>query len=392
MPTAPPFASLGVAVLLGAGLGAAALTALPNALRSGAAPTGDASSGAPVVPRAVTDEATAMLRAAASQGFSDGRWRIAEPTWTRERQIARDPAQADLCQIRLLDRAGTPVLSAECRDLVRHLLGDVEQFLSAYRVAAAPTVEGHGVERSVTFEWRRAAGPGPVRRVRFLAETGQLVRLDEQDPGGVALRSVEWLERGLVGWSPQPLPHNARPGATPAERDRTPAAFGAFAARTPVPIYEPARLPPRFARVDFGFDQRAPAGDVSREPLPLAWVAYTDGLVRMNLFMARRADMRRLEGLARQQTTAAGHGTCPTSPASTPEEMVEGADAVLVFRRDDGCRVVLRRDDLPDVAVALVGYRGLPPAEYVETLRSLVRVSPTRPGEVPLHDAASGRK
>jgi len=365
-----PLASLGFAALLGAGLGAGTLAVLPAVLPTSGPSVQDA------------EAADAMLTQVATRGFVDGRWRIVEQMWTRERLIARDPARADLCQVRLLDRAGAPVLPAACDDLTRHLLGDVAQFLQAYPLTAGPVVEGEGDARAVSFEWTREGGPS--RRAWFRASTGDLLRLVERDGAGELLRSIELVERGLAGWTPTPVPPRAvvrGARASDAEPD-----FAAFAARVPVPIYEPARLPPKFRRADYGFDDRAPRGDTSGEKLPLAWVVYTDGLVRMNLFVARRADMRRLEALAREQTTVAGRTTCPTSSAQTPEEMLEGADAILVHRRDDGCRVVLRRDDLPDVAVALVGYRGLAADDYVQTIRTLVRVSPTKPGEVPLHE------
>lgn len=362
-----PLASLGFAVLLGAGLGAGTLAMLPQAGPG----------------TRETEAADQMLKQATARGFADGRWRIVEQMWTRERLFARDPVQADVCQIRLLDRAGAPVLPAACSDLTRHLLGDVEQFLRAYPLTAGPVVEGQGEDRAVSFEWTRAGGPS--RRAWFRASTGELLRLVERDGGGDVLRSVELVERGLAGWTPTPVP--VRVPSRPAVGSDAEPDFAAFAARVTVPIYEPARLPPKFRRAAYGFDDRAPRGDLSGERLPVAWVTYTDGLVRMNLFVTRRADMRRLEALAREQTTVAGRTTCPTSSAQTPEEMLEGADAILVHRRDDGCRVVLRRDDLPDVAVALVGFRGLASDDYVQTIRSLVRVSPTKPGEVPLHES-----
>lgn len=396
-----PLASFGFAALVGAGLGAAALTMLPRGSQddasAGTGTAGDAGgAGLPSdaalplpegVPTADAHRAHALLVAAAMRGFADGRWRITEPMWTRERQFARDPRQPDVCQIRLPERPDA-VLPAACADLTRHLLGDVEQFLRAYPLAAASQVEGQGDETVVRFRWSKAGTPeGPTREATFRVRTGELLAMFDRDGAGRTLRALELVERGTSGWTPRPVP--VRVVATTA--DPSPEGFAAFAARVPVPIYEPSTLPPRFKRSGYGYDDRAPRGDASGEPLPLAWVAYTDGLVRMNLFVARRADMRRLEALAREQQTAAGGSTCPTSSADTPEEMLAEADAILVHRRDDGCRVVLRRDDLPEVAVALVGFRGLPAEDYVRTVRSLVRVGATRPGEVPLHDAAEPR-
>src|SRR5205085_3589476 len=97
----------------------------------------------------------------------------------------------------------------------------------------------------------------------------------------------------------------------------------------------------------------------------------TDGVVRMSLLATRPQHLRRLEAVARQQQNVSGQSTCATSSANTPEEELNVGD-ILVHRKDDGCRVVLRRDDLDGVAVVLVGYRGLPPDDYVRTIHSLV--------------------
>lgn len=367
-----PFA-LALAALLGGGLGAAALSMLPRDVAPSAAEV---------------EQAAEALRKATSDGLPDGRWRIVEPMWTRERLLARDPVRPGVVQVLLPERADGAVLPAAVRDLTRHLLGDVEQFLRAYRVTAGPVVEGSGSGRSVSYEWTKPGVAGaPTRRVWFEASTGKVLRVIERDARGDVLRSLELVGRDLGGWAPRPVPA-AIVRQLALARESVPD-FHDFVARVPVPVYEPAALPPKFHRSDWGYDDRPPKGDAAAGPLPLAWIAYTDGVVRMNLFVARPDQMRRLEALARQQDNAAGRSGCPTTGADTPQELVEEAGSILVHRRDDGCRVVLRRDDLPDVAVALVGYRGLAPDDYVRTVRTLVRVVPPtpRPGEVPLHPA-----
>lgn len=362
---------LALAALVGVGAGAAALTMLPGRDAS----VSDLDAG----------RAQDALRAATSAGLPDGRWRIVEPMWTRERLLARDPLRDGVVQVLLPERGAGAVLPAPRGDLVRHLLGDIEQFLHAYRVVVGPVVEGEGASRSVSYEWTKPGIPGsPTRRVWFDARSGQVTRVVERDARGDVLRSLELVSRDLGGWVPTPVP-NAIVRQLALGREQVPD-FDDFVARVPVPIYEPSALPPRFHRSDWGFDDRAPKGDTAG-PLPLAWIAYTDGVVRMNLFVTPPAQMRRLEALAREQSTAAGRSGCPTTGADTPQELVEAAGSILVLRRDDGCRVVLRRDDLPDAAVALVGYRGLAPDDYVRTVRSLVRVvaPKPKPGEVPLH-------
>jgi hypothetical protein len=152
--------------------------------------------------------------------------------------------------------------------------------------------------------------------------------------------------------------------------------FEEFVSRVPFAVYEPSALPPGFVRVQYGFDDRPPRGDASQERLPIAWVSYSDGMLRMNLFLAPPEQMRRLEDVARRQDAGPGPSTCPTTALDAPEDLIEGAGAITIRRRSDGCRTVLRRDDLDGVAVALVGFPGLPAEVYVRTIRGLVRVRP----------------
>jgi hypothetical protein len=352
--------SIGIAALVGAGLGAAGLLVLPSAS-----------------PTARDAEGAELLRAAAAKGLPDGRIRIVEPHWTRERQVARDPRQPGLVQIRLLERPyGLDVLKAGQQDLLRHLFGDVEQFLRIYRVTAGPVSEGQGDDRQVSVEWRKDGLDDAVSRRAWFSASGELIRLVERDGRGGVLRSVELVKRDLDGWKPV--------GSTKAEADWARVErldFPDFAETLGFPLYEPSELPPRFRRTDWGADRRAFRGGTSASSL--AWIAYTDGMLRMNLFVATPDRMKQLEEIARQQNTAAGPSGCPTSGADTPEELVE-AGAIPVYRRDDGCRIVLRRDDLKGVAVVLVGYRGLTVSDYMRTMRSLVPVAsgaPLKPGE-----------
>jgi hypothetical protein len=366
--------ALVLGVLAGAGLGWGALAMLP--------PPEKADGSA---------EAGTTLREAALAGFAEGEWRIEEPMRTRVRTFWRDPADGDVVQIHLPERPSMP-LAARQADVVRFLLGDVDQFLRSYRIAHAPVWADTPLGRARVYEWRKDGCDGcAVRQAWFDAATGRLVRLEERTRDGTVFRTLAWQGAARPVHLTPMAPERERTPPKVSERDV--AGFEEFVSRVPFPLYEPSSLPPGFVRVQYGYDDRPPRGDPSEERLPIAWIAYGDGMLRMNLFLAPPDQMRRLEALSRRQDAGPGPSTCPSTPADTPEDLIEGAGAITVRRKSDGCRTVLRRDDLDGVVVALVGYPGLPADVYVRTIRGLVRVSPegvALPHEEPLHPVGPG--
>jgi hypothetical protein len=361
--------ALVLGALAGAGLGWGALAMSPGAS-----------------PREEGPEAGTTLREAALAGFAEGEWRIEEPMRSRVRTLWRDPADADVVQIHLPERPSAP-LAARQADVVRFLLGDVDQFLRSYRVARPAGWAETPFGRARVFEWEKDGCDGcAVRQVWFDAATGRLVRLEERTRDGAVFRSLSWQGAARPARLSPMAPERERTPPKISERDVR--GFDEFVRQVPFAVYEPAALPPGFVRVQYGYDDRPPRGDPSRERMPIAWISYGDGMLRMNLFLAPPDQMRRLEDVSRRQDAGPGPSTCPTTPADAPEDLIAEVGSITVRRKSDGCRTVLRRDDLDGVVVALVGYPGLPADVYVRTIRGLVRVSPTGGGsgrEEPLH-------
>lgn len=354
---ARPKLTLLLGVLAGAGLGAGTLAMWPQAP---AAEDGAA--------------AGAALRDAMLTGFAKGDWRIEEPMRTRVRSLHPDPGDADVVQI-LFPEAPAARLATRQADLVRFILGDVDQFLRSYSLSRPVAWADTPLGRARVFEWRKDGFEAAAfRKVWFDEASGRVVRVEERAADGFVFRSLSWLGVGRPVELTPMAPERERIPPKVCERDVS--CFEEFVHRVPFPVYEPSALPPGFVRVQYGFDDRPPRGDRSKEGMPIAWISYGDGMLRMNLFLAPPAQMERLADLARSTDAGPGPSACPTTPADTPEDLLEEAGSILVRRRSDGCRTVLRRDDLEGVVVALVGFPGLPADVYVRTIRSLVRVKP----------------
>jgi hypothetical protein len=368
------WAGVATGALLGAAVGGAALLLWPPAAEH-------ASAGA----------AEDLYRRAARAGVSEGAWHLYEPMRERTRRFVRDPSNPSVIQVHLPEQPNLPLPAWE-DELTRHLLGNVDAFLRAYRASGAPAFEDSPVGRMASVEWRKAGLDGcAVRRLWVEVETGRVARIEDRTAAGEVFRSVAWLGRDEHERAPRPLPAPRERPSPRLDRRAVPD-FLEFVRRVPMPVYEPATLPPGFERDDYAFDDRPPPSDRAGGAMPIAWVSYTDGLVRMNLFLSPPDQMRRLEALARRADAGPGPSACPSTPADAPEELLELSEAVVVRRTADGCRTVLRRDDLDGVVVALVGYPGLPADAWVRTIQSLVRVSARpRPGEEPLRPVGGDR-
>jgi hypothetical protein len=103
----------------------------------------------------------------------------------------------------------------------------------------------------------------------------------------------------------------------------------------------------------------------------VAGVTFGDGMSRMMLIFARTEDLQRLDDLSRRLPQ--GPEVCAPL-VDEPEERVEGANAIRIFRRANLCRTLHRRE-FPDtgVSVALLSFGERDASVYVETLKSLVR-------------------
>jgi hypothetical protein len=157
-------------------------------------------------------------------------------------------------------------------------------------------------------------------------------------------------------------------------------------AAAPFPVYEPARLPAGFVRVHqdyvnrplFRVERRPNGVQVDASPVQMVILRYSDGLARIDLYIAPPEDMRRFEEALRSGRKV-DIGACPTSIANAPDELIPGDDDLVVRRNSDRCRTVLKIDDLGGVTVALVGRNEIPPDAYVEVVKSLARVAGSKP-------------
>jgi hypothetical protein len=109
----------------------------------------------------------------------------------------------------------------------------------------------------------------------------------------------------------------------------------------------------------------------------MATLVYSDGLGSIVVTVAPAADMDAVEAMAaRREEHRTGPEPCPTLPELTGD-LREGG--LLIRRRADLCRTVLRVDGLEGVSVAVVGRNEVPGDEYVRVVRGLARLDPTAP-------------
>ena len=423
MITRQSLTTLVLGTLAGAGLGVGALSFLrgpcPGSCRAGSEGGGgtgerDEGPGAALRSTHFSDGGSAAALATLGRsGPSDGRLTFRDPKREIQQTVLRDPFNPNMLHVlRTKDGTGTGTAQAvPVEFLTRVLFGDIRRFLENYRPCEAPTSEDVDGRAFLHVRWCNVhAGPGPSRDVWFDPATQFVARFVDLSSEGHLIRSVSFTAGTageLVPPVPPPFDPSRPPYVAPPLSNKTVASFEEFVGRVDVPVYEPAELPPGFRRTEFGYDRRA-LGE--RSPaLRVVWIGYDEGVMQMNLFIASPEDMGRLEAFARQAAVSKGPagptsssesvapGTCAAMPVDTPEEIFsEGAVTVRV--RTDGCRIVLRRDDLAGVSVALVGSTAMPREAYVRTIRDLVLVrssragaSPTRPIESPTVAPATDR-
>lgn len=389
MITRQSLTTLVLGTLAGAGLGAGALSFV-----RGGAPSCGGGCGAPTAPTTFSDAGSAAALATLGRfGPADGRLTYRDPKREVEQTVVRDPFDPSVVHLRRTSAGPGVAQTVPLELMARVFFGDIRRFLENYRPCEAPTpetIEGRPLLRVRWCNVRDDAGP--VRDVWFDPSTKYVARFVDLSAEGHLIRSLSFTaERSpdvageLVPPVPPPL-EPARPRyVAPPLSSKTVASFDDFVGRVEVPVYEPAELPPGFRRTDFGYDRRA-LGERSPS-LRVVWIGYDEGVMQMNLFIASPEDMGRLEAFARQAAVSKGGaspsepatpGACASMPVDTPEEIfAEGAVTVRV--RSDGCRIVLRRDDLTGVSVALVGSTAMPREAYVRTIRNLVLVRPSRP-------------
>jgi hypothetical protein len=246
--------------------------------------------------------------------------------------------------------------------------------------------------------WRPVARRGgeTARHVWLDARTGQVRRVEDRSWNDDAIRTLAW-----TGPESGPLAEVLAPGGTaPACRtDRRPRGaapdLARVAAEAPFPLLAPTWLPRGYELLEARYRVwPLPRGETEpddeatpRRQIRIAYLLYGDGLGSLSLGIALPQDMDALERAVETMRESR------TSPDACPE-LPEGsrpvaADGMVIRRRRDRCRTVLRVDDLHGVSAALLGRNEVPEDEYVRVVQSLEVVEPgpgTRPGGVPGED------
>lgn len=395
------------------------------AVNAGGGPA-DRTPAAPAAPVGVPDLGTRKaLEVLAQWGPADGRWSYRDSRRTIDQVMTHDPVESRVLHLQTIDTgrqsvdtgrpavdttsgagasAATPGAAVEPkrslenvktrtvpRDVIQRVLfGSVVQFLENYAPCESLPSDlagALGARGLVSVRWcSTRGGGGPSRNVWVDPDTHQLVRLEDRTQDGHLIRSLEFRPVAVENVVP-PVPGAAEKvvASMSALSSRTIHAFEEFVSRVSIPIYEPAELPAGYARTEYGFDKR-PFAEHARV-LSVAWIGYDEGVMQMSLFIAPPDDMKQLETLARQGSAKGGMAAasssspvsgCASMPFDTPEELVESPGAVTVRVRSDGCRIVVRRDDLPGVSIAIVGSAATSRDDYIRVIRNLVLVPPKK--------------
>ena len=139
----------------------------------------------------------------------------------------------------------------------------------------------------------------------------------------------------------------------------------------PFPVYEPVTLPEAFVRIraDYRSDRLDPDDPLSGY-VRRATLLYSDGLALLSVMVGPRADLNAIQGhYAKMKPRDDDPNACPGLPAS-PKELRESK--AIVRMRADGCRTVLRRDDVEEeLSVMVMGRNELPTEAYLEAILDL---------------------
>jgi hypothetical protein len=109
--------------------------------------------------------------------------------------------------------------------------------------------------------------------------------------------------------------------------------------------------------------------------LHIAYMVYSDGLGALSIGIASPDDMDSLErAVATMRVSRETPGACPELPEGS---RTVATDGLVIRRRRDKCRTVLRVDDLQGVSAALLGRNEVPEDDYLRVVQSLTVVTPT---------------
>jgi hypothetical protein len=264
--------------------------------------------------------------------------------------------------------------------------GRSELFFRNYVLDASAEDEagGEGPAR-LHVVWRpRARQDGQTARHVWLdARTGRVLRLEDRSYLDNPIRTIEWtssdtgpLADVTAGRVDTPRCRLEKRGAG---REPDPARV---AAEAPFPVLAPTWLPAGYELVDARFrtwtlaPPAPPEGTEgeARRSVRIVNLVYSDGLGTLSLGIASPEDMDALERAAQtMRSEREAPGACPDLPEGSLPLV---SDGLVVRRRRDKCRTVLRVDDLQGVSTTLLGRNEVPEDEYVRVVQSLEVVAP----------------
>ena len=320
--------------------------------------------GAGSTPKFSDAGACAGLRRMESFGPSAGIWELQDAEAKRDVRFQDDPSRPGELLTTQEDKPGKPVKSLSREAVGYSIAGDVGLFTENYAPAGpAVTVDLDGKSLTLQRFARRGGETCAMRWVWFDPASRDVFKLEDHTFDGTIVHSARLK---VAPASREPMP------PLPAAQKRERGSFAELVAKSPMPLYEPARLPAGFRRVDhLGLTYRSTL--VPPKPsIEVAMIWYSDGIARFALMMARPDDMKELDDVARSTSRSGSSETCATTDSPLVE--IPGDGSIVIQRRADRCRTVLRRTDLPSVTVVLIGFNEIPGRLYEETMQSLVHV------------------
>ena len=305
----------------------------------------------------------AAFAAFVANGPENGTWKIETQDSVQKRRYQNDPTLPGTMLVTDLDDTLQRVKGQVPTDrIVRRLAGDSNLFLRGYGPAGPPVLENVGDRHEIGMRYTRTGCAACSWRMIYRDLVGGYVtRVEDHAYDGTLVQKVSLVKKDEPSGAATPAP--ARTASN------TPSiTWAKWVAMSPVPIYEPTRLPDGFVRVAFGvlpLDKKD--GSVHLRP---AVVSYSDGVARIEILIATKDDMKVVDEVAREYQKS-GPSTCPATALDVPEVAVDGPH---IMRRTDRCRTVLRNENFPSVVVMLIGFNEIPAHLYVETIQSLVLV------------------
>jgi hypothetical protein len=304
--------------------------------------------------------------------------------------IALHPKHPEYFVIAQIDKDGVRKPLAVSRWLIpRHFFrSPTHLFFSNYLRTEGPTREEL---EDGTKTWRVHWAPryhhdGLTERLVWFTEVGgEVVQIEDRSRSGRMIRRMTRRSKDTGAWNVADVDLETLEHLSGERPDRTadPEQDLAHARKqAPFDVYRPYYLPPGFVLVRASYtvadasltpgeeppDGAAPAPET---PVQLVSQLYSDGLALISVGVAPKEDMNVIESMTAGMADADDPAACPGVPQDIADLRQNGS---VIRMRTDTCRIVLRRDDLEQVSVTVIGRNELPVEEYLRLIGSLKRV------------------